>query len=212
LAEDPGRLKRSDRRRSHMEGPADEDPEERRRRREERRARRATETPRVSRHTSAPVDSYFDPRNGTKSRGAEPEFLPADGPVYKDSSRRKKAGWPHSGTDSWVNDHSDAPPPPEDAPNVDAPADENAADESERRRLRKTRRHSRMDAAAEEDPEERRRRREARRQSRQDRDTMKSSEGSQENGRRSSRRDSGFVESRAPSAQGGLFSRWKNLI
>jgi len=208
LTEDPGRLRRSDRRRSHMEGPADEDPEERRRRREERRARRVSETPKMSRRTSAPVvDSYFDPRNGTKSRGTEPDFLPADGPVYKDSSRRKKA-WPHSGTDSWVQETSDAPPPPEDAPNVDTAADDNLADENERRHLRKTRRRT----TTEEDPEERRRRRESRRQSRQDRDTMKSSEGSQENGRRSSRRDSGFVESRAPSAQGGLFSRWKNLI
>jgi hypothetical protein len=201
LTEDPGRSRRPNRRRSHREGSVDD--EERRRRREERRARRISETPRTSRRASAPVvDSYFDPRNGSKSRGAEPEFLPADGPVYKSSSRRRKPGWPHSGTDSWVQETSDAPPPPDVAPNVDTPADD-LADENERRRLRKTR---------DEDSEERRRRRDSRRQSRQDRETLRSSEGSQENGRRSSRRDSGFVESRAPSAQGGLFSRWKNLI
>jgi len=202
LTEDPGRSRRSGRRRSHIEGPVD-DEEERRRRREERRARRVSETPKTSRRTSAPiVDSYFDPRNGTKARGAELEFLPADGPVYKPSSRRQKSGWPHSGTDSWVQETSDAPAPPDVVPNFDTPADD-LADENERRRLRRTR---------DEDPEERRRRRESRRHSRQDRETLKSSEGSQENGRRSSRRDSGFVESRAPSAQGGLFSRWKNLI
>lgn len=196
-----------------MEGPTDEDTEERRRRREERHARRVSETPKISRRTTAPVvDSYFDSRNGAKSRGAEADILPADGPSYKESSRRKKAGWPHSGTDSWVQETSDAPPPPDDGPHAGTPADDNLADENERRHLRKTRRHSRMDGATEETPEERKRRRDARRQSRQDRDTMKSSEGSQDNGRRSSRRDSGFVESRAPSAQGGIFSRWKNLI
>jgi hypothetical protein len=42
---------------------------------------------------------------------------------------------------------------------------------------------------------------------------VKSSEGSQDNGRRSSnRRDSSFVDnSRAPSAAGGLFSRFKKM-
>jgi hypothetical protein len=62
----------------------------------------------------------------------------------------------------------------------------------------------------EEDPEERRRRRDARRA---EKETMKSSEGSQGDGLRSSRRDSGFVDSsRAPSAQGGIFSRWGKMI
>jgi hypothetical protein len=75
--------------------------------------------------------------------------------------------------------------------------------------LRKTRRHSKYDGENEEDLEERRRRRESRRR---ERDAVKSSEGSQGNERRSSRRDSGFVDAgRAPSAQGGLFSRWKKI-
>ena len=185
----------------------DED-DERRRRRDERRARHASETPKSSRHKSAPVDSYFDPRNGSK-REKDAEYLPADGLVYKDS-KRKKSGWPHEGTNSWIQDHSDAPPPPEDAPPVNREvADDTIADENARRNLRKTRRHSKYDDAAEEDPEERRRRRESRRR---ERDAMKSSEGSQGDGRRSIRRDSGFVDvARAASAQGGLFSRWKKI-
>jgi hypothetical protein len=187
-----------------MDTSIDED-QERRRRREERRARHASETPKISRRESAPVGT-----NGSKSRDTENDYLPADGPVYTKDSKRKKEGWPHSGTDSWVQDHSDAPPPPEDAPPVEGgPADDTVADETERRNLRKTRRHSKYDGENEEDPEERWRRRESRRR---ERDAVKSSEGSQGNERRSSRRDSGFVDAgRAPSAQGGLFSRWKKI-
>lgn len=214
LTEDPGRLRKSDRRKSHMDAPIDDD-EERRRRREERRGMRSSEAPRTSRRKSAPVvDSYFDPRNGSNSRDAEPEYLPADGPVYKDAKRKKdKAGWPHSGTDSWVKDHSDAPPPPGDTPPVDErPADDPVADENARRNLRKTRRHSKYEdgAGAVDDQEERRRRRESRRQ---EKEAVRSSEGSQGDRRRASRRDSAYVdnEPRAPSAQGGLFSRFKKI-
>jgi hypothetical protein len=205
VTDDPGRLKRPDRRKSHMD-----DDEERRQRHEQRRRNGLSEAPRTSRRMSAPVvDSYFDPRNGSKSRNAGPEFLPADGPVYKDSRRKKeKAGWPHSGTDSWVKDHSDAPPPPEDAPPADDPADDPTADENARRNLRKTRRHSKYDDGAG-DQEERRRRRESRRR---EKEVVRSSEGSQGDDRRSSRRDSVYINaSRAPSAQGGLFSRFKRL-
>jgi len=177
-----------------MDTPGDD--EDRRRRHEERRAARAGgETPRSSRRKSAPVvDDYFAPRNG----GKDAEFLPADGPVYKDAKRKKeKPGWPHSGTDSWVKDHSDAPPPP------DASAE---GDPEDIGRKHKSRRHH-----GDEDPEERRKRRESRRGG--DKGTVRSGEGSQGE-RRSSRRDSGFVEttpSRGPSASGGLFSRWKKM-
>lgn len=215
LTEDPDRRRRADRRKSHMDAPLDDDGE-RRRRRDERRAIHSSDAPKSSRRKSAPiVDGYFDPRNGSKSR--EPEYLPADGPVYKDSKPKKdkkdKAGWPHSGTDSWVKDHSDAPPPPEDSP-VDAAPDDTTADETARRTLRKSRRQSKYDDDAANDQEERQRRREERRAAR-DKATVKSSEGSQGDGRRSSRRDSGFVEttsrSRGPSEAGGLFSRWKKI-
>jgi hypothetical protein len=191
LAEEPTRLRKSDRRKSHMDQPADED-EERRRRREERRLR-SSDAPRTSRRKSAPIVD-------------EQEYLPAEGPVYKDS--KKKAAWPHSGTDSWVQDHSDAPPPPEDTPPVEiSPVDDTIADENARRNLRKTRRHSRYGDDGAEDHEERRRRRDSRRG-----ETIKSSEGSQDNGRRASRKDSAFVDSpRAPSSGGGLFSRFKKI-
>jgi len=202
---DPVRIRKSDRRRSYMDGPTDDD-EERRQRREERHHRmRSHDAPRTrTRHKSAPVvDGYVDSRSGSK-KDRNHEFLPAEGPVYRDSKRRKPA-WPHSGTDSWVQDHSDAPPPPEDkTPVEEGPADDTIADENVRRHLRKTRRLSKYD---EDDREERRRRRESRRA-----DGMKSSEGSQGDVRRSSRRDSGFITaSREPSAQGGLFSRFRRI-
>lgn len=206
LTEDPARLKKSDRRKSHMDGPV-EDDEDRRRRREERHRMRSTDAPKTSRRKSAPVvDDYFDTRNGKPQ--ARDEYLPADGPVYK-NSKRKKAGWPHSGTDSWVQETSDAPPPPEDAAPAEggSPVDD-VADEDARRRLRRTRKHSKVDEADAMD--ERQRRRESRRSEKAA--TVRSGEGSQGDGLRSSRRDSGFVDtSRAPSASGGLFSRFKKI-
>lgn len=206
------RLKKSDRRRTYADGTP-EDDEERRRRHEERRAlRSADNTPRTSRRRSAAVvDDYFDPRNGSKSRHREAEYLPADGPVYppKESKRRKedkKAGWPHSGTDSWVKDHSDAPPPPEDVLSGNGAGDETIGDERERAAMRKTRRRSKYEDMTGEEQEERRRRRESRRV---EKEAIRSSEGSQG---RSSRRDSGFIEtSRAPSmSRGGSF--WKKIV
>jgi len=199
-----GRPIRSERRKSHMDVPADDDAE-RRKRREERRAARMSDAPKSSRRKSAPVvDSYFDPRNGSKARDAEAEFLPADGPVYKDS-KPKNDVWPHSGTDSWVKDHSDAPPPPEDtAPADTGPVDDTIADENARRALRKTR-HSKHE---EEDREERKRRRESRRS---DRDHHRSSEGSHDDSRRYSRRDSGFVETSRVRSSQGRGSWWKMI-
>lgn len=212
---DEGRPKISERRRSHMASAkgAGED-EERRLRRDERRAQRATGERRSSRRESAPVvDDYFDPRNGSKPH-YEPEsaFIAADGLVYKDT-KRKKPGWPHSGTSSWVKENADAPPPPDDAPNGDiAAVDETEADENARRALRKTRRRSKYDDVTGEDTEERRRRRASRRA---EREAIRSSEGSQGDGygRRSAYRDSGYGDqplSRAPSTQ-GRGSWWKKI-
>jgi len=190
-----------------MDYPADDDAE-RRARREERRAQRSEDRPETSRRKSAPiVDSHFDDRIGeTSRRSREREYLPADGPVYKDSKRRK-AGWPHSGTDSWVKDHSDAPPPPEDESPVEgAPAPDPDADEAARRALRKSRRASKYDEPAD-DQEDRDRERRRRRESRR----VLSSEGSQGD-RRQSRRDSGVVDQTLPrtgSAQRG--SWWKKI-
>jgi hypothetical protein len=207
--DDPVRLRRSDRRRSAVDAPLDD--EERRARREERRAMRSSETPKTSRRKSAPVDSYFSSRNASRAR--ETEYLPAEGPVYMDS-RRKKASWPHSGTDSWVKEHSDAPPPPEDKTLTDGDevlVPDTEADENARRALRKTRRSSRYDDVPAEDQEERRRRRESRRA---EKDALRSMEGSQGE-RRYSRRDSGFgfVEQVLPrtSTSQGRGSWWKKF-
>jgi hypothetical protein len=204
------RAKKSERRRSYMEGPTDEE-EDRRRRREERRRTSNDPTSKTSRRKSAPVvDDYYEPRSGRKS-----EYLPAEGPVYKSS--KKKPAWPHSGTDSWVQDHSDAPPPPDDAPPVeDEPVDDPIADENARRELKKARRRSKYDEVEDrDDREERRRRKESRRAEREARDggaRVRSSEGSQGDGQRSSYRDSGYIApSREPSAQGGLFSRFRKI-
>lgn len=192
LTEDPHRIRKSDRRKSYMDKPTDDD-QDRKRRREERHIR-SSETPKTSRRKSAPiVDGYFDPRNGSKR---EPEFLPAEGPVYKDS-RRKKAGWPHSGTDSWVADHSDAPPPPPDDTPMDMNPVDDTADENARRALRKTRQQSRYgDDVTDDHDDSRRRRRRG--------ETIKSSEADSQN--------DGGRRSRAPSAAGGLFTRFKQKI
>jgi hypothetical protein len=70
--------------------------------------------------------------------GSSPS-LPSDGRVYSKDSRRKKDGCRYGGTESWVQDHSDAPPSPDAAPLVDRdPADDTIADDTERRNMRST--------------------------------------------------------------------------
>ncbi|KAH8815242.1 hypothetical protein F5884DRAFT_170872 [Xylogone sp. PMI_703] len=165
--DDAARMRKPDRRKSHADVPDEE--EERRRRREERRAQRAAEEANARRRKSVPAGDKH-------SRDAEPRYMPAEGRVYRDSRKeREKPSWVHSGMDSWVNDHSDAPPPPEDAPITEAPmVEDTLADEDARRRLRRTRRQAQY--IDEED--ERRRRHEIRRRERE-REAMRSSEGSQ---------------------------------
>lgn len=197
--EDAARARKSDRRRSQADAP--EDDEERRQRREERRALRAAEAAKADRRKSAPVmDKY--------SRDAVPRYMPAEGRVYKDREsrhRKEKGAWPHSGTDSWVKDHSDAPPPPEDGPVADAPLGEDTtADEDARRRLRRTRHGAEYD----EEEEQRRRNRRARRREREG-ETVRSSEGSQPENR--SRRDSGFVDTSRPPSVQGRGGWWKKI-
>ncbi|TKA80427.1 hypothetical protein B0A55_03398 [Friedmanniomyces simplex] len=122
----------SDRRRSYAaERPEDE--EARRVRREDRRLRRSVdpsavaatdkERPRTSRRRSdypAPVDDYFDKRNGepappaqNPNGGDEPD---ADGRPYIKAGGDKTTSWVHS-----VNE-SPPPPPPVEGTIVDAPA------------------------------------------------------------------------------------------
>lgn len=174
--DDPSRSKR---RHSHKDG---DDDEARRRRREDR------------------VKSS-DPRKSGRKSAPEPEFLPADGPVYSRSKPNKTSAWPHSGTDSWVRDAADAPPPPNFATGEASPVDDTVGGEAERKRMRRTRPGGNDD--------DRRRRRDERRREKETGKPTRSSEGSQEDAIRESQRDSGFETSRAPSASAGLFSRWK---
>ena len=189
--EPSSRPRKSDRRRSHMDKSlptrTPDEEAEHRIRREERRARH--DKPSTSRRKSAPapVEDYFDPRNG--DRGAPPHT--AD-PYLQ-----------HGGNDhtsSWVNSQIiEPPPPPPIEPTVlDPPPDvgaDNAAaaagvddadDDLRRSRRKSSRRHSKyVDAGADEVDEKGRRR-----SSRRERE-LKSSEESE--GDRYARRKSEYV-------------------
>ena len=178
---------KSDRRRSYMDQP--DDDETRRVRREERRPRRTVEVsagdkerPRTSRRRSdypAPVDDYFDRRNGEHSpnkKGGVSSPL-ADG--------RLKASGGNDKTASWVNSINDDPPPPPPVEGtiIDAPAhfaEDHAPDapldESTAREMRHKRRKDK-DGYVDDDSERPRRRR--------DGDAQKSSDGSSHNRRKS---------------------------
>lgn len=90
---------RQERRRSQALDPLGEEVE-RRRRREARRAARGGDT-------SGDMHRRSSRRHGEQS-GDEQGHPQRERP--RDS--RKGATWPHSGTSSWVKDHSEAPPPP----------------------------------------------------------------------------------------------------
>ena len=168
-AESSSRPRKSDRRRSYIDKPTLEEDESRRTRREERPKS-------VRRKSTAPVEDYFDPRNGT--RGA-PDTDPYGGNEH---------------TASWVKSQaSDPPEPPPVEPTIVEPApdlraatgaDDLKAEEDLRRSShRKSKRSSRMytDPIAE-DQDSRRRRR-------TDKEGIRSSEGSPE-GDRYTRRQS----------------------
>lgn len=169
--EDPYRSKH---RRSHK------DPDDDEARRRPRTERVKSSDPRKSSRKSAPAP--------------EPEFLPADGPVYSPSKPRSPA-WPHNGTGSWVKENADAPPPPNSPTREASPVDEAYAEEAVRRRLRRTRPTG----------TERRRKDERHKKEKEKERPTRSPEGSQEDPPRESQRDSGFETSRAPSASGGFF-------
>ncbi|MCJ1400175.1 hypothetical protein MMC11_003379 [Xylographa trunciseda] len=103
-AEDSTSRPRSDRRRSHLDGPlptrtADEEAD-RRARREDRRSRRTpAEKPSNTRRKSAPVQDYFDPRNAARG-------TPAGGDPYLTTNGA------NDHTSSWVNSQIIEPPPP----------------------------------------------------------------------------------------------------
>jgi hypothetical protein len=173
----------SDRRRSHMDRPATDDEEARRIRREERRQRRSVDQggpgydrdkPRTSRWRSdypAPVEDYFDKRNGEhspyKANVVATAPIEADGrPYQKTSGGDKTASWVHS-----VNEDP-PPPPPVEGTIIDAPVHfaedlaPDALDETTAREYRKRRDRDRerdRDGYSYEDSERRRRRRDEKR-------------------------------------------------
>ena len=169
------RAAKQERRRSQMvEGSEDE--AERRRRREARRAAKAEEGGDVHRRRSSrnpymSADDTAEPRKRSKR------------------DKMEASAWPHSGTSSWVKEHSDAPPPPND-------------DEQARREARRAKRRAKTgDAAADEMEEQRRRRRREERE--RERRVGGGSEGSDE--RHHSRRGSAFMDATPRS------SWWKKI-
>ena len=168
-AESSSRPRKSDRRRSYIDKPTLEEDEVRRTHREERPKS-------VRRKSTAPVEDYFDPRNG--NRGA-PDTNPYGG---------------NENTASWVKSQaSDPPEPPPVEPTIVEPApdlratsgaDDLKAEEDFRRTTkRKSKRSSRMytDPIAEDQDSRRRRKTE--------KEGIRSSEGSPE-GDRYARRQS----------------------
>jgi hypothetical protein len=179
-----------------------DDDQERRRRREAKRAARDAEAaePGIKERLTRRLSKRRDDGNGggyvyprEKSRGAS------------------KKAWPHSGgTDSWVKEHSDAPPPPEDGegvPDADGHRTEGEADDEEaaRRKRRAARRRSMYDAPepADDDAQRRRRARERERERERDRDARTASDGSDD---RKHRHGSVFGEGATPRS-----SWWKKI-
>jgi len=163
------RAERAERRRSRY-ADMSEDDEERRRRREARRGEKS------SRHRSIPVDDIVYPRERSSKHS-----------IDERGKRTQTAAWPHSGTSSWVKEHSDAGPPPEDGPVTDAPP---ATDDEEARRAarRAARRRGKEGyGETDRDYEDDQRRRRARREERERRERrMGESDGSGEKGPRES--------------------------
>lgn len=187
----------SDRRRSYMD-----DEETRRLRREERRQRRSVDQSgdydksRTSRRRSeypAPVDDYFDKRNGEHSpymNGVATAPIADERAAFKTGGGDKTASWVHSISED------PPPPPPVEGTIIDAPlhfAEDMTPDpleETTAREMRQKRAKDR-DGLGNEDAERRRRRREARR----DPDYVKSSSGGSSHERRKSYATGGPVNS-----------------
>jgi len=199
---------RSERRRSHMDKPtssrtADEDAE-RRARREDRRSRRTpTEKPSSSGRKTAPVDDYFDSRNGSRS-------TPTAGDPYLHSGATDH-------TSTWVNSQIIEPPPPppieptviEPPPILGPDAADDDLEEIRRAKRKSSRRRSRYVDVLADETDERKRRRERREKE------IRSSEGS-ENDRYARRRSDYGVRSpagaRSPDAGAGKRASWFKKI
>ncbi|KAI1800418.1 hypothetical protein F4811DRAFT_539409 [Daldinia bambusicola] len=140
------RAARAERRRARY-ADASGDEEERRRRRHE--ARRAEE--KAARRRTMPADEYVYPQERSSRHTID------DRDRDRDRRRNKAQIWPHSGTDSWVKDHSDAGPPPTDGPNTNVPPeDDEEARRATRRAARRRAKYGDMDAEMEDDRRRRR--------------------------------------------------------
>ncbi|KAI1181872.1 hypothetical protein F5B17DRAFT_450799 [Nemania serpens] len=116
------RAARAERRRPRYTEAYEDEEEERRRRRDARRAEKA------SHDRSIPVDNPVYPRERSSR------------PTDDEHSKRRTPTWPHSGTSSWVKEHSDAgPPPPDHRPTTEAhrPVDDEEARRAARRAARR---------------------------------------------------------------------------
>ncbi|KUI53791.1 hypothetical protein VP1G_01099 [Cytospora mali] len=105
------RAARRERRKAEHGRRRDDDDEDRRRRRAERHAAREAEGKSSSRRRQQQVDDDFVYPRPSKVPRRHTD-LPDKPPKKHD--HQHPPGWPHSGTSSWVKDHSDAGPPPED--------------------------------------------------------------------------------------------------
>ena len=205
-AEDSTSRPRSERRRSHLDGPlptrtANEEAD-RRARREDRRSRRTPiEKPSNTRRKSAPVQDYFDPRNA--SRGT-----PAGGDPYLTTNGA------NDHTSSWVNSQIiEPPPPPPIEPTVIEPppilgdgvgVDDDDDDGIRRSKRKSSRRRSKYLDVAVDGVDDTKRRRERR-------EKEPSSEGSA--GDRYARRKSDYASPRAVNADAaGKRASWFKKI
>lgn len=197
-AEAEARRARRERHKARARESDRENDEERRRRRAEKRSAREVEAkPRPTRRQTEPAedDEFVHPRPAKFSRRH------TDGLERASKVTAEPPAWPHSGTSSWVKDHSDAGPPP-GAPLEDGDMTAEAVDEVDedgtRRERRRRRRYGDLDVEVTGDRERRKKRREER------------SDGSDE--RRRERKGSLFATDgagvRSSSGFGGL---WKKL-
>lgn len=191
-AEAEARRARRERRKARAGESDRDDEEDRRRRRAEKRNAREAEGKTPTRRRTEPVeDDFVYPRPTKISRRH------TDGLERSAAKAMQPPPWPHSGTSSWVKDHSDAGPPPDDGGmTTEAPEDGDGDEDAARRERRRRRRYG--DGEMGGDGEKGKRRHEER------------SEGSDE--RRRDRKGSMFVDGVGAGRGGGGFGGlWKKL-
>ncbi|KAJ4422880.1 hypothetical protein N0V82_002405 [Gnomoniopsis sp. IMI 355080] len=182
------RVRRERRKVRAGESDRETDADRRRRRTEKRGAREAEGRIPTRRRTEPVEDDFVYPRPTKISRRHTDGLAKAAEPP----------AWPHSGTSSWVKDHSDAGPPPDDGGmTTEVPEDGEGDEDAARRERRRRRRYGDVEVGG--DDERRRKRHEDR------------SEGSDE--RRRERKGSMFADGvgAGRTSSGGFGGLWKKL-